>query len=149
MSSNLVIGCTFSAWDLFHSGHVAMLEEAHAQCDYMIACLQIDPTLDRPEKNKPIQTVFERYIQLKGCKYVDEIIPYIREAEIKDILLACHVNKRFIGEEYKENDFTGKQICIDNKIELVYNKRRHSFSTTNLRDRVVEAANSEKKIAWR
>jgi len=112
-----------------------MLKEAHSQCDHMIVCLQTDPTIDRAEKNKPIQSVFERYVQLEGCKYVDEIIPYATEAELLDILLTYHINKRFIGEEYKDLDFTGKQICLDNGIELVYNSRKHSFSTTNLRER--------------
>jgi len=129
------VGITFSCFDLFHAGHVAMLKEAHSQCDHMIVCLQTDPTIDRAEKNKPIQSVFERYVQLEGCKYVDEIIPYATEAEVLDILLTYHINKRFVGEEYKDMDFTGKQICLDNGIELVYNSRKHSFSTTNLRER--------------
>jgi len=135
----MTVGIVFSAFDLFHAGHVAMLKEAHAQCDHMIVCLQTDPTLDRPGKNKPIQSVFERYVQLEGCKYVDEIIPYATEAEVLDILRTYHINKRFIGEEYKDMDFTGKQICLDNGIELVYNSRKHSFSTTNLRERTVNA----------
>ncbi len=131
-------GITFSAFDLFHSGHVAMLKEARSNCDYLMVGLQTDPTIDRPEKNKPIQSVFERYVQLEGCKYIDEIIPYETEKDLIDILLTYDVNVRFIGEEYKQNEFTGKQLCVDKGIELYYNKRQHSFSTTGLRKRIEE-----------
>ena len=133
------IGVTFSSFDLFHTGHVAMLKEARANCDHLMVGLQTDPTADRPEKNKPIQSVFERYVQLEGCKYIDQIVPYATEKEIEDILLTYKIDKRFIGEEYKTKEFTGKQLCVDNDIELYYNKRQHSFSTTNLRTRIVEA----------
>ena len=132
-------GITFSSFDLFHSGHVAMLKEAKANCDHLMVGVQTDPTVDRPEKNKPIQSVFERYVQLEGCKYIDQIVPYATEKEIEDILLTYKIDKRFIGEEYKTKEFTGKQLCVDNDIELYYNKRQHSFSTTNLRTRIVEA----------
>ena len=131
----IVKGITFSSFDLFHSGHVAMLKEARANCDYLMVGLQTDPTLDRPEKNKPIQSVFERYVQLEGCKYIDEIIPYATEQDLLDILLTYDVNKRFIGEEYRTKDFTGKQLCVDKSIEIYYNKRQHSFSTSGLRKR--------------
>ena len=137
--NNRLVGFTASAFDLFHSGHVAMLKEASSNCDYMIVGLQTDPTLDRPNKNQPIQSVFERYVQLEGCKYIDQIVPYATEKEIEDILLTYKIDKRFIGEEYKTKEFTGKQLCVDNDIELYYNKRQHSFSTTNLRTRIVEA----------
>ena len=133
------IGITCSTFDLLHAGHVVMLEEAKRHCDYLIAALQVDPNIDRPEKNKPIQSVFERYVQLEGCKYIDQIVPYATEKEIEDILLTYKIDKRFIGEEYKTKEFTGKQLCVDNDIELYYNKRQHSFSTTNLRTRIVEA----------
>ena len=133
------IGITFSSFDLFHSGHVAMLKEAQANCDYLMVGLQTDPTLDRPEKNKPIQSVFERYVQLEGCKYIDEIIPYATEQDLIDILLTYKINVRFIGEEYKSKTFTGKQLCVDKGIELYYNKRQHSFSTSGLRKRISEA----------
>jgi glycerol-3-phosphate cytidylyltransferase len=116
-----------------------MLKEASDNCNHLIVGLQTDPTIDRPEKNKPIQTVFERYVQLAGCKYVDEIIPYSTEKDLEDILLTYTLHKRFIGEEYKSQDFTGKQICVDKGIEIYYNKRQHSFSSTNLRQRIVEA----------
>ena len=132
-------GITFSAFDLFHSGHVAMLKEARNKCDYLMVGLQTDPTIDRPEKNKPIQSVFERYVQLEGCKYIDEIIPYATEQDLIDILLTYNINVRFIGEEYKTKEFTGKQLCVDKGIELYYNKRQHSFSSTNLRTRIIEA----------
>ena len=134
----MIIGITFSSFDLFHSGHVAMLKEAKANCDHLMVGVQTDPTVDRPEKNKPIQSVFERYVQLEGCKYIDQIVPYATEKEIEDILLTYKIDKRFIGEEYKTKEFTGKQLCVDNDIELYYNKRQHTFSTTNLRTRIKE-----------
>jgi glycerol-3-phosphate cytidylyltransferase len=133
------VGFTASSFDLFHSGHVAMLKEARANCDYMIVGLQTDPTLDRPEKNKPIQSVFERYVQLEGCKYIDEIIPYATEQDLLDILLTYKIDVRFIGEEYKSKDYTGKQLCLDKGIEIHYNSRQHSFSTSGLRKRISEA----------
>ena len=132
-------GITFSSFDLFHSGHVAMLKEARQNCDYLIVGLQTDPTLDRPEKNQPIQSVFERYVQLEGCKYIDEIIPYATEQDLVDILLTYNINVRFVGEEYKTKEFTGKQICVDKGIEIYYNSRQHSFSTSGLRKRISEA----------
>ena len=135
----MTVGITFSTFDLFHTGHVAMLKEASDNCNHLIVGLQTDPTIDRPDKNKPIQSVFERYVQLAGCKYVDEIIPYSTEKDLEDILLTYTIHKRFIGEEYKFENFTGKQICVDKGIEIYYNKRQHSFSSTNLRQRIVEA----------
>ena len=134
----MIVGITFSSFDLFHSGHVAMLKEAKSNCDHLMVGVQTDPTVDRPEKNKPIQSVFERYVQLEGCKYIDQIVPYATEKEIEDILLTYKIDKRFIGEEYKTKDFTGKQICVDKGIEIYYNKRQHSFSTTNLRQRILD-----------
>ena len=130
------VGITFSTFDLLHAGHVAMLREAKEQCDYLIVGLQSDPTIDRPEKNKPIQSVFERYVQLEGCKYIDEIIPYETEKDLIDILLTYDINVRFIGEEYRTNEFTGKQLCVDKNIKIYYNKRQHSFSTSGLRKRI-------------
>ena len=132
-------GFTASSFDLFHSGHVAMLKEARQNCDYLIVGLQTDPTLDRPEKNQPIQSVFERYVQLEGCKYIDEIIPYATEQDLVDILLTYNINVRFVGEEYKTKEFTGKQICVDKGIKIHYNSRQHSFSTSGLRKRISEA----------
>lgn len=129
------IGFTCSTFDLFHAGHIMMLQEAKKQCDYLIVGLQTDPTIDRPDtKNKPIQTLFERFVQLQSCKYVDEIVPYSTEKELMDILLSYTIHVRIIGEEYKDAHFTGRELDI----ETYYNRRKHSFSTTSLRQRVKE-----------
>ena len=134
------IGFTCSTFDLFHAGHLLMLEEAKKQCDYLIVGLQTDPTIDRPkEKNKPVQSVFERFVQVKACKYVDEVIPYATEKELVDILLSYPINVRILGEEYANKEFTGKYECIAKSIDLHFNKREHSFSTSELRQRVVAA----------
>ncbi len=137
------IGITFSAFDLFHAGHVKMLEEARRNCDYLIVGLQTDPTVDRPEKNKPVQTVVERYIQLKGCKFVDEIIPYATELDLEDILHSFKIDIRFIGDEYKDKKFTGRDYCEENGIILVFNQRDHRFSSSDLRRQVVLMENSK------
>ena len=132
------IGFTCSTFDLFHAGHLLMLEEAKKQCDYLIVGLQTDPTIDRPEtKNKPVQSLFERFVQLKACKYIDEIIPYSTEKELVDILLSYPINVRILGDEYQDKDFTGRWECEAKGIEFYFNKREHSFSTTELRNRVV------------
>ena len=134
------IGFTCSTFDLFHAGHLLMLEEARKQCDYLIVGLQTDPTIDRPtEKNKPVQSVFERFVQLEACKYVDKVIPYGTEKELVDILLSYPINVRILGEEYEGKEFTGKYECISKEIEFYFNKREHSFSTSELRARVVAA----------
>lgn len=130
------IGITFSTFDLLHIGHIKMLEEAKKQCDYLIVGLQIDPTIDRKTKNKPIQSVIERYTQLKCCKYVDEIIPYVYEKDIIDILQTYSIDVRIIGEEYKYKPYTGKNECKSLGIKLYYNKRQHRFSSTNLRKQI-------------
>ncbi|MBE8714134.1 adenylyltransferase/cytidyltransferase family protein [Sphingobacterium hungaricum] len=132
------IGITFSAFDLLHAGHVAMLEEAKRQCDYLICGLQVDPSLDRPEKNKPTQTVVERYIQLRGCKYVDEIVPYITEQDLDDVLRSFKIDVRIVGDEYKNKNFTGRDYCEEKGIELYFNKRDHRFSSSGLRKVVAE-----------
>jgi glycerol-3-phosphate cytidylyltransferase len=132
------IGITFSAFDLLHAGHITMLEEAKRQCDYLICALQTDPTLDRPEKNRPTQTVVERYIQLKGCKFVDEIVPYATEQDLEDILRAFKVDVRIIGDEYREKSFTGREYCESKGIELYFNTRDHRFSSSGLRKVVAE-----------
>ena len=131
------IGFTCSTFDLFHAGHLMMLKEAKEHCDYLIVGLQSDPTIDRKDKNKPIQSLFERFEQLKACKYVDEIIPYATEKELTDLLLSYKIDVRFVGEEYKDRDFTGKDFDTENH----YNKRRHSFSSSELRQRVAYAEN--------
>ncbi|WP_312819223.1 adenylyltransferase/cytidyltransferase family protein [Kaistella carnis] len=130
------VGITFSAFDLLHAGHIKMLEEAKRNCDYLIVGLQTDPTLDRPEKNKPVQTVVERYIQLKGCVFVDEIVPYATEQDLEDILHSFKIDIRFIGDEYKEKKFTGRDYCEQSGIELFFNQRDHRFSSSDLRKHV-------------
>jgi glycerol-3-phosphate cytidylyltransferase len=130
------VGITFSAFDLLHAGHVKMLEEAKRQCEYLICGLQTDPTIDRPEKNKPVQTVVERYIQLKACKHVDEIVPYATEQDLEDILRAFKIDVRIVGEEYKEKNFTGRAFCEESGIRLYFNKRNHRFSSSELRKEV-------------
>ena len=132
------VGITFSTFDLLHAGHVQMLREAKEQCDYLICGLQLDPSLDRPEKNSPVQTIVERYTQLAGVKYVDEIIPYASEKDVEDILTIYHIDVRILGDEYKEKDFTGKDICKKRGIQLYFNKRDHRFSSSDLRKRVAE-----------
>jgi glycerol-3-phosphate cytidylyltransferase len=122
-------GITFSTFDLLHAGHIKMLEEAKHHCDYLICGLQTDPTINRPEKNKPVQSVVERYIQLKGCRYVDEIIPYQTEQDLEDILKSFKIDARIIGDEYKAQQFTGREYCERKGIKLVYNRRDHRFSS--------------------
>lgn len=134
----LRIGITFSTFDLLHAGHIMMLAEAKRQCDYLICGLQMDPTLDRPDKNAPTQTVVERYIQLKGCMYVDEVIPYSTEQDLDDILRSLKVDVRIVGMEYKELDFTGRQYCEEKGIELYFNSRDHRFSSSGLRKIVAD-----------
>ena len=130
-------GITFSTFDLLHAGHVAMLREAKSQCDYLIVGLQSDPTIDRPDtKNKPVQTMFERYLQLTALKYVDEVVPYQTEQDCEDILSTLNIDVRIIGEEYKTKPFTGSSICKKRNIKVHFNKREHRFSTTDLRNRV-------------
>lgn len=127
------IGITFSAFDLFHAGHVKMLEEAKSQCDYLIVGLQLDPSLDRLSKNSPSQTIIERYIQLKGSKHIDEIVPYVTENDLEDIIRSFKIDVRIIGEEYKDKDFTAKKYCQEKGIEIFYNSRSHRFSSSSLR----------------
>ena len=129
-------GITFSTFDLLHAGHIAMLREAKTVCDYLIVGLQTDPTIDRAEKNAPVQTLVERYIQLSGIEYVDEIIPYQTEQDLEDILNMFAIDVRILGEEYKDGKFTGRAICAKRGIELYYNKRDHRFSSSDLRKRV-------------
>ena len=130
------VGFTCSAFDLLHSGHISMLREAKDQCEYLICGLQTDPSADRLEKNAPIQTIVERYTQLKAVGYVDEIIPYSTEEDLKDILSMYSIDVRILGDEYREKDFTGKDICKRRDIGLHFNKRDHRFSSSELRKRV-------------
>ena len=130
------IGITFSAFDLLHAGHIKMLEDAKRQCDYLICGLQTDPTIDRPKKNLPVQSVVERYIQLKACKYVDEVVPYATEQDLEDILRSFKIDVRILGEEYRDKKFTGRMYCEEKGIELDFNKRDHRFSSSGLRKEV-------------
>jgi glycerol-3-phosphate cytidylyltransferase len=135
-----IIGLTASTFDLLHAGHIAMLREAKQHCDWLIVGLLSDPTIDRPDtKNKPIQSLFERHMQLQAITYIDEIIPFESEQDLLDMLLVLMPNVRFCGEEYKDVDHTGKHI---EGIKIHYNKRKHSFSSSELRERVTRA-NSE------
>lgn len=134
----MIVGFTASTFDLLHAGHITMLREAKSQCDYLICGLQIDPSIDRPTKNKPIQTVVERYIQLDAVKYVDEIIVYSTENDLLDIFNMFPINVRILGEEYRNQDFTGKDQCRQRNIQLYFNKRDHRFSSSDLRKRVTE-----------
>jgi len=139
MENNKTVGFTCSTFDLLHAGHIGMLREAKANCDYLIIGLQSDPTIDRPDtKNKPIQTMVERYAQLNALKLVDEIVPYQTEQDLIDILELFAIDVRFLGEEYREKEFTGKDVCRKRGIELHFNKRDHRFSTSDLRKRVCE-----------
>ncbi len=131
-----MIGFTASTFDLLHAGHVQMLREAKEHCDYLICALQVDPNIDRPEKNSPVQTIVERYTQLKGVRYVDEIIPYQTERDLEDILQMYHIDIRILGEEYRDKEFTGRDICRKRDIKVHFNKRDHRFSSSDLRKRV-------------
>ena len=133
------VGFTCSTFDLLHAGHVMMLREAKSVCDHLVVGLQVDPTIDRPQsKNKPVQSLVERYVQLKAIEYVDEIIPYQTEQDLEDILQMYPIDVRIIGVEYREKEFTGKDICRQRGIDLYFNKRDHRFSTTDLRKRVCD-----------
>lgn len=134
----MIVGITASTFDLLHAGHIMMLREAKEQCDYLICALQVDPSLDRPNKNKPVQTLVERHTQLSAVKYVDEIIPYQTEQDLEDILKMHKLDVRIIGEEYKEKEFTGRVICDQRGIDVYFNKRDHRFSSSDLRKRVAE-----------
>ena len=139
VEDKMKVGITFSTFDLLHAGHIAMLRDAKEHCDYLIAALQSDPTIDRPDtKNQPVQTMVERYTQLAAVKYVDEVIPYQTEQDVEDILEMYHIDMRVLGEEYRNKDFTGLEICRRRGIQLYFNKRDHRFSSTDLRKRVSE-----------
>jgi len=134
------IGITFSTFDMLHAGHIAMLSEAKNHCDYLICGLQTDPTIDRPDtKNKPVQSIVERQIQLAACRYVDEVVVYETEQDLIDLLLILPIDVRILGIEYQDRDFTGQHECYDRGIELVFNGRDHSFSSSSLRKRVAHA----------
>jgi len=141
----LKIGITFSQFDMLHAGHIAMLSEAKNHCDYLIAGLQNDASWDRPDtKNPPIQSIVERQIQVSATRFVDELVIYNTEKDLEDLLLILPVDVRILGVEYKDKDFTGRQICNDRRIELIFNGRDHSFSSSSLRKRVAEAEGKKK-----
>ncbi len=132
------VGFTCSTFDLLHAGHIAMLREAKEQCDYLICGLQTDPSIDRITKNSPIQTIVERQVQLAAVKYVDEVIVYETEKDLEDILEMFHIDIRILGDEYRDKDFTGKDICKRRSIQLYFNKREHRFSSSSLRQLVAD-----------
>ncbi len=132
----MIVGFTASTFDLLHAGHIMMLREAKSQCDYLICGLQVDPSVDRPQKNRPVQTLVERYAQLSAVKYVDEIVCYQTEQDLEDILGLYPINVRVMGIEYKDKDFTGREICKRRGISIYFNTRDHRFSSSDLRARV-------------
>ena len=138
------IGFTASAFDLLHAGHVLMLEDAKKQCDYLIVGLQTDPSQDRREKSKPAQTVIERDLQLRACKFVDEIIPYSTEQDLEDLLAGMHIDIRILGVEYRDKGFTGSEICKTRDIEIYFNERDHRFSSSGLRQHIVDSFKKKK-----
>lgn len=141
----LVIGITFSQFDLLHAGHIAMLSEAKNHCDYLIAGLQNNAQWDRPEKNEPIQSIVERQISLSAVRTVDEIVIYNTEKDLEDILLTLPIDVRILGVEYANKDFSGKEICEKRNIKIIYNGRDHSFSSSSLRKRIMEAEQKKSK----
>lgn len=132
----VVVGFTCSAFDLLHAGHIAMLAECKQHCDYLIVGLHVDPSLERQTKNKPIQSVYERYIQLRGCVYVDQIIPYETEEDLENMMAIEDIHVRFVGEEYEGKVVTGEDICDERQIRIHYNKRMHNYSSSELRSRI-------------
>lgn len=134
------VGFTCSTFDLFHAGHILMLKEAKTQCDYLIVGIQVDPNIDRPHKNKPVQSITERFIQVTACKFVDEVIVYSTENDLLQILKSYPIDVRILGEEYKDTEFTGHDL---NMHELYFNSRRHDYSSSGLRRRVTEATKSD------
>jgi glycerol-3-phosphate cytidylyltransferase len=134
------VGFNCSTFDFFHAGHVTMLKEEKRHCDWLIVAIQTDPTVDRPDtKNKPVQSIYERYVQVVACKYVDEVLVYTTEEELLGLLKTQHIDIRFLGDEYKTKDFTGKQWCLDNGIEIHYHQREHPYSSSSLRERTWQA----------
>lgn len=139
------VGFTASAFDLLHAGHVLMLEEAKTQCDYLVVALQSDPSLDRPTKNKPIESLIERQIKLSAVKYIDKVIVYDTESDLLELLKALHPDVRILGTDHKNDDFTGKDWCIDNNVEIYYNSRNHDYSSSSLRERIEQRGKNVSK----
>ena len=140
------IGFTCSTFDLLHAGHILMLAEAKSVCDHLIVGLQNDPTADRPSKNKPVQSIVERFVQLSAVKFVDEIVVYSTEKDLEDLLMFLPISVRIIGEEYENKEYTGKQICIDRGINMYFNSRNHRFSSTELRQRAYQSELSRQNV---
>ena len=140
------IGFTCSTFDLLHAGHILMLAEAKSVCDHLIVGLQSDPSIDRPGKNKPVQSIVERFVQLSAVKFVDEIVVYNTEKDLEDLLMFLPISVRIIGEEYKDKEYTGKQICIDRGIKMYFNSRNHRFSSTELRQRAYQSELSRQNV---
>ena len=135
----MIVGFTCGAFDLLHAGHVVMLKEASENCEYLIVGLQTDPSIDRQQKNQPVQSVYERYIQLRAVKYIDEIIPYDTEQSLRDLLEATKIDIRFVGEDYKNKGFTGADLVKD----IYFTSRQHSFSSSTLRNKINESSNKK------
>ncbi len=129
------IGFTCGAWDLLHAGHVVMLKQARQNCDHLIVGLQTDPSIDRQEKNQPVQSVYERFVQVSALRDVDEVVPYDTEQSLIDLLESTSIDVRFIGEDYKDKSFTGDYLPI----KIFYTNRKHSFSSSGLRERVTQS----------
>ena len=140
------IGFTCSTFDLLHAGHILMLAEAKSVCDHLVVGLQSDPSSDRPNKNKPVQSIVERFVQLSAVKFVDEIVVYSTEKDLEDLLMFLPISVRIIGEEYKDKEYTGKQICIDRGINMYFNSRNHRFSSTELRQRAYQSELSRQNV---
>ena len=132
-------GFTCGVFDLFHAGHVLMLRDCKRQCDYLLVGLKVNPKVDQSEKNLPVQTLLERRIQLNGCRHVDEVVVYETEKDLEIILSNMDIQKRFVGDDHKDEEFTGKKICEDRGIEIIYNHRKHPWSSSSLRERVKKA----------
>ena len=139
METLVKIGFNCSSFDLLHAGHVTMLKMEKERCDYLKVALQTNPAIDRPGvKNRPVQSIYERFVQLQACRYVDEILVYDTEAELLNLIKTQTIHIRFLSEEYLNRDFTGKQYCIDRGIELFYHPREHTYSSSDLRKRTYE-----------
>lgn len=138
-TGHFVVGFTCGAFDLFHAGHNILLRDCRAKCDKLIIGLHTDPSIDRANKNKPIQTIYERYTQLKNCRWVDEIIPYDTEDDLLNLIASTPINVRFLGEDYVGKEFTGKDLCKRMHVHIVYLPRKHTFSSTELRERIGNA----------
>jgi glycerol-3-phosphate cytidylyltransferase len=144
--SDCIKGFTCGTFDLFHAGHVLMLEECKRYCNHLEVGILFDPSVERESKNTPVQTILERQLQVSACRYVDSIFVYSTEAELQQYLLFANIDIRFLGQEYKDKNFTGRQICIDRGIKILYNERKHEYSSSNLRMRVETARDSIRNV---